>query len=78
MGRPARVPDARVALGRALRDDGGEVVELAFRAPDLEHVIALDRHARGVVAAVLETAQPAHQQRQRLARSRVPDDPAHG
>jgi hypothetical protein len=76
--RPPGVADAGIAFRGALRDDGGEVVELAFGAAHLERAFTLDRDARGVVAAVLEAAQPAHQQRKRLARPGVADDPTHG
>src|SRR5205814_9493978 len=78
VGRPSRVADAGVAGRRPLRDDRGEIVELAFGPPDLERVIALDGHPGGVVAAVLETAQSGHEERKRLARPGVADDPAHG
>ena len=76
--RPSGVADARVARRRALRHDRGEVVELSLGPAHLERMVALDGDAGGVVAAVLETAQPAHQERERLTRARVADDPAHG
>jgi hypothetical protein len=60
------------------RHDRGEVVELAFSAEDLKGPVFLNGHARGVVAPVLQTPKAAHEERQRLARPDVPDDPTHG
>ena len=75
--RPAGVADARIPRRRTLRDDRGEVVELALRAADLEPPVPGDGDTGRVVAAVLELAQAAHQERERLTRSGVADDPAH-
>ena len=77
VGRPARVPDPCVAVRRMGRDDCGEVVELSFRAKDLEGSVFLHRDARGVIPAVLEASKTGHQEWQRLARPDVADDPAH-
>ena len=59
------------------RHDRREVVELALSAQDLERAVLLYRHAGGVVAAVFQPTQAAHQQRQGLAGADVSDDPAH-
>ena len=75
---PSCVADSGVPLRRVGRDDRGEVVELALRAHDLESAVLLHRDARRVVAAVLEPAQPIHQERERLPRTDVADDAAHG
>ena len=55
----------------------GKGVELAFGAEDLEAPVLLDRDTRRVVAAVLQAPQATHEERQRLARADVADDPAH-
>ena len=78
MGSPSCVADSGVPLRRVGRDDRGEVVELALRAHDLESAVLLHRDTRRVVAAVLEPAQPIHQERERLPRTDVADDAAHG
>ena len=77
MGRPARVTDPGVPGGTLRGDDGGEVVELAFGAQDLQRAVALHGDARGVVAAILEATEPVHEERKRFARPDVAYDPAH-
>ena len=75
--RPARVTEAvcvrpGVRAGRVL-----QVLEVADRANVLEPVVLAQRDAGRVVAAVLEAAQPFEQERLRLSRPDVSDDPAH-
>ena len=76
---PACVPDAR-ASGR--QRDSVEVVcqhaKLARSLPRLEMPLVVDdRDSRGVVASVLETLQPAQQDREALSPADVPHDSAH-
>src|SRR5206468_8576765 len=75
--RPTRMPDAGLAIRRVRRDDRGEVIELSFRAHDVEMSVLLKSDTRRVVAAVLEASESGHQQWKRRARTDVADDPAH-
>jgi hypothetical protein len=78
VGRPARVTDADAAGQRSGRELRLEVPQLADRTDDLD-VTALDvhRHARGVVAAVLEPLEPVDEDGRSLLRPDVPDDSTH-
>ncbi len=76
--RPAGVADARPAGKRPALDPGREVPELPLAPGDAEEAVrAEDGDARRVVAAVLEAPQAVDQDRRRLPRSDVSDDPAH-
>ena len=77
MRGPAGVSDPGVSGGRMRRDDGSQVVELAFGAEDIERSVFLDRDSRRVVPAVLEAPQAAHEERQRLARTDIADNSTH-
>src|SRR3990172_8414945 len=78
VGGPARVPEAHVAAQRSLAEDRLEVAELPERAAHREAPVLEDRDAGGVVAAVLEAAQPAdHHVHGLLFPTDVADDPAH-
>src|SRR2546425_332225 len=77
MRGPAGVSDPGVSGSRMRRDDRRQVVELAFGAEDIERSVFLHRDSRRVVPAVLEAPQAAHEERQRLARTDVADDPTH-
>src|SRR5262249_35575465 len=62
VGRPARVPDARVrAPERAVRELGLQALDAAFLAADREPSRAEDGDAGRVVPAVLEQPQPFEQ-----------------
>jgi hypothetical protein len=86
---PARMPDAgrgraggdgHAATGRRLLlslHSGAEVAEVANRAHGLEPAVREHRHARGVVAAILEPLEPGQDDLPGGAMSHVPDDPAH-
>src|SRR5262249_54842002 len=76
--RPARVSDPRRAGEWLLAQQRLQVVELADAAPHLDAVVGEGREARRVVTAVLELAEPAHDDRARLTRADVSDDAAHG
>ena len=54
-----------------------EVLELAHGAPAVQLAVLHHGDARGVIAAVLEAAQALDDDRHRLPRSDVADDPAH-
>ena len=78
VGGPARVADAGRG-GRAVRArDLLEHAQIADRADDLELIAVDQRDARGVVAAVLETLEPADQERLADACAGVADDAADG
>ena len=78
VGGPARVPDAgrrrRAVRARDLLQDA----QIADRADDLELIAVDQRDARRVVAAILETLQPADQERLADACAGVTDDAADG
>ena len=76
--RPARVADAVVAGDRVGVDDVFEVRQLAGAAAQVDGAVAHDRHARRVVAAVLELPQAVDQHGHDVLRSDVSDDSAHG
>ena len=82
LGRPCvaqRVCPMPVVPGeRALRERRLEVRELADGADDLDAARPCAREARGVVAAVLEAAQPLDEDGRALLRADVADDSAHG
>src|SRR5262249_26231276 len=75
--RPARVADARRARERLLAEQRLQVVELADAAANLDVVVGEGGEARGVVAAVLELPEAAHDDGPCLTRADVADDPAH-
>src|SRR6185369_14535563 len=75
--RPARVPDAGRATERLLAQQRGQIVELADTAANLDVVVGEGRQPGGVVAPVLELAEPAHENRARVTRPDVADDAAH-
>ena len=86
--RPAGVPDARRGLGahgagragqgrRALGDRGAQAGQVAHRADALEAPDAVQRDARGVIAAVLQGGQAVQQQRLGGTVADVSDDSAH-
>jgi hypothetical protein len=75
---PARMgePDRRV--GRAVRDGGAQVAQLAGALLDEEVALVVDEgDAGGVIAAVLEAAEALHEDRPGLPRPRVSDDSTH-
>ena len=79
--RPAGVRDTRMTNRRVAvaAEVVGQVAELA--CPLLDEDVALlgeHRDARGVIAAVLESAESLEQDRGGVARPHVPDDAAHG
>ena len=78
VGRPARVGDAGVSFERLALEFGFEVADLTRCLHDLEAALLLDRHAGGIVAAILETLEPFHQDGQAIAMSDVSDDATHG
>ena len=82
--RPARVADAAGAGVVAVRELGLEARDLAHPAHDVQAGRpapgprrALERHARRVVAAVLEPLEPGDEDVLRCIRSGVSDDSAH-
>ena len=75
--RPARVPEPVVRVGAVGSGRLHQVAEVADGAHVVERVVLAQRDPRGVVAAVLEPAQPFEQKRLRVARPDVSDDSAH-
>ena len=74
---PARVADAVVAVHRAARDRCLEPRQFAGAAPELDRPVADERHARRVIAAILEPPQSVDENRQHFALPDVADDSAH-
>ena len=72
--RPARVRDAGRAADRLAEDDGLELRDLSGGAARLDALAVLHGDARGVVAAVLETAEAVDQQWRCRPPSDVTDD----
>src|SRR5207302_2945149 len=77
VGGPARVADPRHAARQLLEQLLLQIGELPLGADDGEPLFAQHRHARRVVAAVLELAQPVDQQGRALLVTDVPNDAAH-
>jgi hypothetical protein len=61
MGRPTGVADTEMTLKRTFAQVVLEVDQLALGTPHLEHIAFEDRHARRVVAAVLEPTEAVDQ-----------------
>jgi hypothetical protein len=79
VGGPAGVADADRPGDLALGEHLLEVGQLAGLALHLElAVVVQDRHARAVVAAVLQPAQPVEHDLERLLVPDVAHDAAHG
>src|SRR5262249_41711939 len=76
--RPARMSEPVRGAGTVRPRGGDEVLEVADRADVVEPVLLAERETRGVVAAILEPAEPLQEERLGLARPHVSDDPAHG
>ena len=75
---PARVADAVTAVHRILPDGLFQVAQLAGGAAHAERiVIAINRDARRVVAAVFQALQAVQNDRNRLPFADVADDSAH-
>src|SRR5664280_989030 len=77
VGGPARVADSGVAGQAALQGLGDEVVDAAGLLDHLERVVMLDRKARGIIAAVLESLQTFEQNCRCLLFADVADDSTH-
>ena len=78
VGRPAGVGEADRRVGRAVGDRGLEVGQLAGPLLDEQVAGVVDEGDPGrVVAAVLEATQTLDEDRARLTRSGIADDPAH-
>ena len=77
MGGPAGVADADGARDRRGFEQGLQIAELAFGAAALDPPVHQGRHARGVVAPVLETLQGLQQQGRNRGFSQNSDDTAH-
>ena len=78
MRRPARVPDADVALQRLLDETLLQILELAFGAAAIESSV-LDRgDACGIIAAIFEPAQGVDQIAGDRLAAQNSDDAAHG
>src|SRR6185503_4103717 len=75
--RPPRVADAEHARRRLLDELLLERAQLAAAADDARHALVPDRDAGRVIAAILELAQAADDDRGGLARSDITDDAAH-
>ena len=74
---PAGVADAVDAVDRLGADRVLEVDQLARRAAQRDALRADERHARGVVAAILHAAQAVQQHGHDRFRTDVSDDSAH-
>ncbi len=79
VGRPARVADARHAVGKRVRAEVvSQHLQLARALAHLEGAVAVDDgDARGVVAAVLQSGQAREQDGLARARAYVSDDSTH-
>src|SRR6516165_711911 len=75
---PARVPDARGALERALLERFFEIAELADALCADDGACVDERNAGRIVAAILKTVQAVHEHADDVTRSDVTDDAAHG
>src|SRR5258708_2704775 len=78
VGRPACVPDADLAIERALGEDGLEVLQLADRAAGLDPDAVQHRDPGRVVAAVFETTKALENDGAGLTGADVADDATHG
>ena len=77
VGRPAGVPETvRPEEGMRL-ESLAQTSQLALGLACAELGLVHDHHTGGVVAAVLEAAQPVHQQRHDLLVAHVSNDAAH-
>jgi len=75
--RPARMRDADVPLDGIRHDRRFEHGDLALGLPRLHAVSVHQRHARGIVAAVLEALEPVHKKRRRVLAPHVTNNSAH-
>src|SRR5205823_14792181 len=74
---PARVRDAEPPLPGMLEQPGLELADLARGLHDLEPALGVHRHARRVVAPILEALDALDQDRQAIPMADVADDAAH-
>src|SRR5689334_18348759 len=78
VGRPARVADSVSAVEGTEPNRFFEVAQFSFRASNLEIVIFIyDGDAGGVVAAILEFAQPVDDERDDLYVANVTHNSTH-
>ena len=76
--RPARVPDAERARHRfAAVDQVAEHAEPALRLRHTQAILRIDRHAGGIIPAVLELLEPLQKNRRRLFASNIADNTTH-
>src|SRR5262249_51848663 len=75
---PARVPDAVVALDRAIFDHRLQVDQLSFGAQDDKLMLGIaDRDAGGIIASVFQTLQSIENDRDCLLLTDVSDNSTH-
>jgi hypothetical protein len=77
MGRPPRMPDADVSRQRIGCQHGFEIAQLARRPPPLDVSAHDARHARRIVAAVLQPSEALDQPFRHRFRPDDADDAAH-
>ena len=78
MRGPSSVADAQLSRHRGQSDDGCQsFVDLALFLPELQGMIAQNRHPGAVVSAIFEPSQPFNDDRGRLLLSDVSNDSAH-
>ena len=78
MGGPARVADSEGAIHRVHADGLFQIPQLSLGAADGELlVIAVDRKARGIIAAVFEALQTFQDDRNGAMGTNVTDDATH-